>query len=584
VAISIRNIILIQKEKSSFSHYKNFIFEIFPLLDLNSNIFLLSNAFSNNFSPITQILNQLITLLKKYPFYRINFRPIHPFPENNFAVRRLKEIYKQIHDLIFPLLEEAYLNQSIARLIVLPIIQLSPDHRLEEVSKFLHFLRDQSFIPSIYFQNHPPSLFLRRLINLQQERLYLEIGKGTPEERVVKTIYYNLQGDELLSWIDSSKGDLPKSRSIIFSEEGQKIFFGLNKFLSNNPLPIDSVFTLISEIEKNFSSYSEELLLDNLAVAHQLKETLCLNNRHREVANIFFYLGLALVQKEDFSRALEQFSEVLTFPSELYDHQRVWLFKALCHLRLHDLKSAQLALNMVEKKDPDNPMLHYLQGQVEFELKDYIEAIERFKKALKINPRQIPADNAWFYMALSHINILEYDEGLICLKEAEKVFSPDKLSPIFYYQGICFLGKNELDNAYKLFQKALNSNPAPEDLSSIYLYLGICHKEKGEYLIALDYLQKALAAEKDRLEVYNLMGFCYFKIKDYDRAIECFVKAIEIDPLSAIDWANLGVNLKAKGEKEKAILILKKALSLDPTIGFARKHLNELLEKKTKAQ
>jgi hypothetical protein len=40
--------------------------------------------------------------------------------------------------------------------------------------------------------------------------------------------------------------------------------------------------------------------------------------------------------------------------------------------------------------------------------------------------------------------------------------------------------------------------------------------------------------------------------------------------------------VRAKGEDEKAIILFKKALGLDPTIGFAQKHLKELLDKKNR--
>ena len=340
--------------------------------------------------------------------------------------------------------------------------------------------------------------------------------------------------------------------------------------------------TLVSEIEKTFLKSYDDPLLHNLAVLPQLKETFQINNRKREAANIFFSLGLELVKREDYAKGLEQFEEALATPSGIDDHRAVLLSKALCHLRLHDFKSAQAALDEVEKEDPTNAMVHYYQGHLEFGLKDYIEAIDRFKKALEIDARQIPVGDAYYYTALSHINILEYDDALTCLAEAEKLFSQDKLSPIFYYQGICFLGKNNLDTAYQFFQKALCSHPAQDDLSSIYLHLGICHKEKGEYLSALDDLKKAREAEEGRLDVHNLMGFCYFKLKDHDQAIACFLRAVEINPHSAIDWANLGVNVRAKGEDEKAIILFKKALGLDPTIGFAQKHLQELLEKRTR--
>ena len=58
--------------------------------------------------------------------------------------------------------------------------------------------------------------------------------------------------------------------------------------------------------------------------------------------------------------------------------------------------------------------------------------------------------------------------------------------------------------------------------------------------------------------------------------MSCFRRAVEIDPRSGIDWANLGSNLRDLGRSDEAIAMYKKALALDPSIGFARDALNKL--------
>ena len=577
VVISIKNVIILLNGENRSRGHKDSLPPIFPLLDLYSDIYVVSENFLNDFSRFMETVRQVTQFLTAHQFYRINLRPLHPFT----STASLIEIYTTLNYTLLPFMEEAYRHQSISRLMIFPVIQLKDASDGKNVLSFLEFLRERNLVPSLYLQNFS-SFSIQNLINTQKERAYTERGEGPPEEKTVRTLCCHLQCDDLLAWVNTSvRSRLPEDRTLIFSEKDQIFFAGLKNFLAGNSLDALSG-TLVSEIEKTFLKSYDDPLLNNLAVLPQLKETFQINNREREAANIFFSLGLELVKREDYAKGLEQFEEALAMPSGIDDRRAVLLSKALCHLRLHDFKSAQATLDEVEKEDPTNAMVHYYQGHLEFGLKDYIEAIDRFKKALEIDARQIPAGDAYYYTALSHINILEYDDGLTCLAEAEKLFSRDKLSPIFYYQGICFLGKNNLDTAYQFFQKALCSHPAQDDLSSIYLHRGICHKEKGDYLSALDDLKKAREAEEGRLDVHNLMGFCYFKLKDHDQAIACFLRAVEINPHSAIDWANLGVNVRAKGEDEKAIILFKKALGLDPTIGFAQKHLQELLEKKNR--
>jgi ribosomal protein S12 methylthiotransferase accessory factor len=51
---------------------------------------------------------------------------------------------------------------------------------------------------------------------------------------------------------------------------------------------------------------------------------------------------------------------------------------------------------------------------------------------------------------------------------------------------------------------------------------------------------------------------------------------IEIDPGSAIDYANIGSNLRELGHKKEAIQLYRIALEMDPDIDFARQNLEKL--------
>ena len=80
----------------------------------------------------------------------------------------------------------------------------------------------------------------------------------------------------------------------------------------------------------------------------------------------------------------------------------------------------------------------------------------------------------------------------------------------------------------------------------------------------------------ERPDLHNLLGFCHFKLADHEAGGRHFPRAIDLDPTSAIDYANLGVNYQALGETKKAIQCFRLALSLDAGIEFARQHLARL--------
>jgi len=156
----------------------------------------------------------------------------------------------------------------------------------------------------------------------------------------------------------------------------------------------------------------------------------------------------------------------------------------------------------------------------------------------------------------------------------------DKLMPGKYYVkfflGSSHLSLNDPRTALGFFEQALDLDPKDEDIPSIYSYIGLCLKELELYRDALSALAKAEHYDRDRTDIYNLMGFCHYKLKEHDRAIECFRRVLDLNPSSAIDYANIASNYRDMGDKKQAIAYYRVALELDPTIEFARENLRKL--------
>ncbi|RLC00490.1 MAG: hypothetical protein DRH90_18350 [Deltaproteobacteria bacterium] len=156
-----------------------------------------------------------------------------------------------------------------------------------------------------------------------------------------------------------------------------------------------------------------------------------------------------------------------------------------------------------------------------------------------------------------------------------------KLSGKYYlnfYMGTSLLGMGEYQKALDRLNQALSLNPAQQDLASIYSYMGVGLKEMGRYEEALDILKQGEACDSERTDIYNLMGFCHFKLKQHEKAIEAFARVLDLDPGSAIDYANIGSNYREMGDKDKAVYFYEIALSIDPSIDFARDSLAKLKE------
>jgi ribosomal protein S12 methylthiotransferase accessory factor len=145
-----------------------------------------------------------------------------------------------------------------------------------------------------------------------------------------------------------------------------------------------------------------------------------------------------------------------------------------------------------------------------------------------------------------------------------------------FYLGTCLLAVNDPETAYRNLSASLELNPDPQDIPSIYSYMGVCLKEMGDFRGAIDVLKKGEAIDDERTDIFNLMGFCYFKLKKYETAIACFKQVIRLNPSSAIDYANIASNYRDMGDTENAVAYYRTALSIDSTIDFARENLEKL--------
>ena len=96
----------------------------------------------------------------------------------------------------------------------------------------------------------------------------------------------------------------------------------------------------------------------------------------------------------------------------------------------------------------------------------------------------------------------------------------------------------------------------------------------GEYDKAIQDFSKAIELDPTNVSVYYSRGDCYKNIEEYDKAIQDFSKAIELDPTNASVYYS------------KAIQDFSKAIELDPTnasVYYSRGHCYEGIEEDDKA-
>lgn len=189
--------------------------------------------------------------------------------------------------------------------------------------------------------------------------------------------------------------------------------------------------------------------------------------------------------------------------------------------------------------------------------------------------RERTRNNSVCLHAAKLISQLPDSQMAICeLQRVDQAY-PDRYE-VSFFLGYAYERADHFDKALECYDRALNLDADGKEKASSYCHRGLCYKEQGRYERALDELEKALSFNSELKEIYNLMGFCYFKLKDHLKSIACFERAINLDPSSAIDYANIGSNLREMGHLEEAIRWYESAVDIDPSIQFAHDNIIKL--------
>lgn len=145
-----------------------------------------------------------------------------------------------------------------------------------------------------------------------------------------------------------------------------------------------------------------------------------------------------------------------------------------------------------------------------------------------------------------------------------------------FFRGLVDLRRGDIGRAASWFAQAEPLQPEADDRGLAAFYQAYALSQQGEWARTIPHLDRAVSHCPEVKEYFNLRGVAYFKQQEYAGAAANFELALSLDSGSAMDLANLGLCHKFMNNADKARELLGEALTLDPSLEFARTHLNEL--------
>jgi len=201
------------------------------------------------------------------------------------------------------------------------------------------------------------------------------------------------------------------------------------------------------------------------------------------------------------SDAIKDFDEALQKSSDL---QEVEFQKADC---LHLLSRNEEALGLVDsmvQRGNAGYFIYYNRGLFLFKLKNYVESIESFTKALEINKsssRAYEARAAAFQALDSHEN---------ALKDINKALQIEPRNAAYYYQRAAFYHRVGAEN--KAMADADMSIRLDGKFSPAYTLKAKLEINREEFEAGMKNLDKAIELDPDNCSAYYSRGFLKYML------------------------------------------------------------------------
>ena len=201
----------------------------------------------------------------------------------------------------------------------------------------------------------------------------------------------------------------------------------------------------------------------------------------------------------------------------------------------------------------DQPEIHLALGSVYRASGRTAEAIVELKRALELAPN---SDEAYRRLASVYLASGRSAEATQAYQKAVE------MNPYYW------VNHNVLGNAYNQlgdYGKAADSYRRVIELDpkNPYAYnnLGAVLVESGKFREAVEPLQKSLQFSPGG-QAYSNLGIAYFYLKEYDKAIPAYEKAVQLVPTSDMFVGNLAEAYHLAGQKDRAQATFEQAISL----------------------
>lgn len=375
---------------------------------------------------------------------------------------------------------------------------------------------------------------------------------------------YEKTGDDFLNKDDLENAIANYEKTLEKNPNSQDLILKLaDTYLKNNQsneannLLTTAIKTNPNSIELNIALSRTHLSKREIEKAKSIVWALDQKNNR-----VQYYKGIIFILYKDFDSAKKTFQEiVVTNP------------KAAESLIDNTQKFLDAYQNFSYYKGSDNTYLELLLAKAMTNTQEYQAAIPLLYDI--INTKNNYRD-AWILLGYSYLNINKLDDAIDALTQAKEL-TPEKPETLFYL-GLAYFAKNDLDKAIYYIEKADKEGYEPKD--EINLKLGDLYLLKKDYQKSATNYENVLSKNTKNMDVFiRAVWLNIDQLNDPEKALALSKKAADKHPNEAMSFNLLGWSYTALGDYEKAKEDLDIAIRMEPNLDAAQLNYGWLYEK-----
>jgi arylsulfatase A-like enzyme/Tfp pilus assembly protein PilF len=230
--------------------------------------------------------------------------------------------------------------------------------------------------------------------------------------------------------------------------------------------------------------------------------------------------------------------------------------EALHSFRQGRLNNAERILSEIRKKDPRNPLVLRMLGNIYQKREEWDKAIEVLEEAVKANSADV---DSYHHLAVSYFENNDTERAMDIARIVLDL-QPNFLKSLLFLASV-HKSLNQTEESLGYLERALGVDPSNLEIRLEYAETLTSH---GDYEKAAGVLNEMIIQEPTFDLPYLALSRIYEKTKHWDKAVDVLENAVATDIKNADILNKLAQYLQRTGQFERSMEILRTAIERNP--------------------